>query len=47
VALFIGREPLSVCGQTSDMDAINQIAKRHGLPVIENAAQSFGATYEG
>ena len=29
------------------MDAINAIAARHGLPVIEDAAQSFGATYKG
>jgi UDP-2-acetamido-2-deoxy-ribo-hexuluronate aminotransferase len=29
------------------MDAINAIAGRHGLPVIEDAAQSFGATYKG
>jgi UDP-2-acetamido-2-deoxy-ribo-hexuluronate aminotransferase len=29
------------------MDAINAIAEKHGLPVIEDAAQSFGATYKG
>jgi UDP-2-acetamido-2-deoxy-ribo-hexuluronate aminotransferase len=29
------------------MDAINAIGKRHGLPVIEDGAQSFGATYMG
>jgi UDP-2-acetamido-2-deoxy-ribo-hexuluronate aminotransferase len=29
------------------MDAIDTIAERHGLPVIEDAAQSFGATYKG
>ena len=28
------------------MDAINAIAARHGIPVIEDAAQSFGATYK-
>lgn len=39
--------PVSLFGQTSDMDAINQIAKRHTLAVIEDAAQSFGATYRG
>jgi UDP-2-acetamido-2-deoxy-ribo-hexuluronate aminotransferase len=39
--------PVSIYGQTPDMDAINEIANRHGLPVIEDAAQSFGATYQG
>ena len=34
-------------GQTADMDPINEIAKRYGLKVIEDAAQSHGAEYKG
>jgi UDP-2-acetamido-2-deoxy-ribo-hexuluronate aminotransferase len=39
--------PVSLYGQPPDMDEINAIAARHRLPVIEDAAQSFGATYKG
>lgn len=39
--------PVSLYGQCVDMDAINAIAKRHDIPVIEDAAQSFGAAYKG
>lgn len=39
--------PVSLYGQPADMDEINAIAARHGLTVIEDAAQSFGAEYKG
>jgi len=38
--------PVSLYGQVADMDEINAVARRHGLPVIEDAAQSFGALYK-
>lgn len=39
--------PVSLYGQPADMDEINMIAEKHNLVVIEDAAQSFGATYKG
>ena len=39
--------PVSLYGQPAQMDAIDAIAEKHGLAVIEDAAQSFGALYRG
>ena len=39
--------PVSLYGQPCDMDEINAVAATHGLAVIEDAAQSFGAVYRG
>jgi UDP-2-acetamido-2-deoxy-ribo-hexuluronate aminotransferase len=39
--------PVSLYGQPADFDAINAIAARHHLPVIEDGAQSFGASQHG
>ena len=36
-----------LCGQPADMDAINEIAARHDLKVIEDCAQAHGARYKG
>jgi len=39
--------PVSLFGQMPDYSKINEIAARHNLPVLEDAAQSFGATQRG
>ena len=39
--------PVSLFGQMPDIDTINEIALKHNLAVIEDGAQSFGATYNG
>ena len=38
---------VSLYGQISNIDEINEIANKHNLFVIEDGAQSFGATYKG
>lgn len=39
--------PVHLMGKPADMDAINRIAKKHGLYVIEDAAEAHGAVYKG
>lgn len=39
--------PVHLYGLPAEMDAINEVARRHGLRVIEDAAQAHGARYRG
>jgi UDP-2-acetamido-2-deoxy-ribo-hexuluronate aminotransferase len=39
--------PVDLFGLSADYDAITAVAERHGLTVIEDAAQSFGGVYKG
>ncbi len=39
--------PVHLYGQPADVDAINAVAQRHGLAVLDDCAQAHGATYKG
>ncbi|MBP7934131.1 MAG: DegT/DnrJ/EryC1/StrS family aminotransferase [Phycisphaerae bacterium] len=39
--------PVDILGHPADMDAIISVARRHNLPVVEDACQAHGATYKG
>ncbi len=38
---------VNLYGQSADYDELSDICERHGVPIIEDAAESFGATYKG
>lgn len=44
---FKGIIPVDIFGQPADYDRIEELAKKHNLFVLEDAAQSFGASYKG
>jgi dTDP-4-amino-4,6-dideoxygalactose transaminase len=39
--------PVHIFGQPADLTALRELADRHGVALIEDAAQAFGATYDG
>jgi len=43
----VGIVPVSLFGQPADFDIIKKVAETHGLWVMEDGAQSFGAEYKG
>src|SRR5690606_5621944 len=51
-ALSVGRPPAAVIivdiyGQTAQLDRIAEVCARHGVPLIEDAAEALGATWKG
>jgi len=39
--------PVHIYGQTCDLDGVSELARAHGLKIVEDAAQAFGATFSG
>jgi 8-amino-3,8-dideoxy-alpha-D-manno-octulosonate transaminase len=39
--------PVHMCGAAADLDGLSDVAKRHGLLLLEDACQAFGASYKG
>lgn len=39
--------PVDLAGQPCDLDAVHAVAKKHGIPVVEDAAHALGASYKG
>jgi dTDP-4-amino-4,6-dideoxygalactose transaminase len=39
--------PVHIAGQPADMDGVLEVAKKHGIPVLEDACQAWGASWKG